>query len=167
METPFSFPGNDAFAKFWQDFSSQMMAAGMPTQPQNPSVEAAAQMRRIFFDAMAKHAEEFMRSEAFLKNMKQAMDAGLAWQQSINQAMQKGLGAAQMPSRSETDHIALLVRGMEDRLIDRIDDISNRVAALEGSNGTTRKTTAKRAKVATRAKTKTKTKKAAKKKVKR
>lgn len=134
METPFSFPGNDAFAKFWQDFSAQMMAAGMPTQPQNPSVEAAAQMRRIFFDAMAKHAEEFMRSEAFLKNMKQAMDAGLAWQQSMNQAMQKTLGAAQMPSRSETDHIALLVRGMEDRLVDKIEALSRRVAKME--NGT-------------------------------
>ena len=132
---PFPFAGKDPFSSFWQDFTSRMMAAGMPAQPQNPSVEMLNNMRRMFFDSLARHSEEFMKSEQFLQGMKQAMDAGLAWQQTINQSMQKTLSAAQMPTRGDTDHIALLVRGLEDRLLSRIEELSDRVASLESEDG--------------------------------
>jgi hypothetical protein len=102
-------------------------------------------MRRMFFDSLARHSEEFMKSEQFLQGMKQAMDAGLAWQQTINQSMQKTLSAAQMPTRGDTDHIALLVRGLEDRLLSKIEELSDRVASLESDeSGETAKPAARR-----------------------
>lgn len=128
----FSFAGKDPFSAFWQDFTAKMMAAGMPVTAQNPSLDAMNQMRRIFFDSMAQHAEQFMRSEAFLKSMKQSMDAGLAWQQQLNQSLQKGLSAAQMPSRNDVEHLTLLVHGIEDRLAKKLDELSQRIGALEG-----------------------------------
>lgn len=131
----FPFPGQDSFTAFWQDFSARMMAAGLPMGAQNPSLDAMNQMRRMFFDSLAQHAEKFMRSEGFLQSMKQSMDAGLAWQQTLNQAMQKNLAAAQMPSRADVEHIALLVRGVEDRLSQKLDELSRRVNAVEGGAG--------------------------------
>ena len=132
-------PGADAFGAFWQDFTSRIMSAGLPTPVQNPNVEMLNQTRRAFFDALAKHSEEFMRSEAFLHSMKQAMDASLAWQQTLNQTLQKGLSAAQMPTRNDTDSIAMLIRGVEDRLLDRIGVLEERIDELSGGSGPDKK----------------------------
>ena len=129
-----SIPGFDPFMKFWGDFMGKMGAAGMPT-PQ-PSQDFMNQMRRAFFDAMATHADQFMRSEAFLSMMKQGMETSLAWQQSINQFLQKGLAAAQMPSKVDSDHLVSLVRGMEERVLERMDELNKRIDRLEGANRT-------------------------------
>jgi hypothetical protein len=127
--SPFS--GFDPFTRFWSEFASKMTAAGSP--PPQPPPDVFAQMRRMFFDTLSKHSEEFLRSEAFLNAMKQAMDSSLAWQQQINQIIQKGLAAAQVPSRADADHLVSLVRGMEDRLMDRLEKLAGRVERLEKS----------------------------------
>jgi hypothetical protein len=127
--------GRDPFTAFWQDVAGRMMSAGIPAAPANPSLETMNQMRRVFFDALAQHSEQFMRSEAFLKAMKQAMDASLAWQQTLSQTMQKGLGAAQMPSRTDVEHLTGLVHGFEERMNRKLDELSARIAALESAGG--------------------------------
>jgi hypothetical protein len=63
--------------------------------------------------------------------MKQSMDQALAWQQMINQAMQKGLASAQAPTREDADHVALLVRGMEERVLSKLEELGRRVEQLE------------------------------------
>lgn len=118
----------DPFTRFWGEFVQRAGAGGMSPQP---SPDTMNEMRRMFFDMMAEQADQFMRSETFLKAMKQGMEASLAWQQTLNQFMQKNLGAAQMPTRGDTDHLVLLIRGMEERLLDRIDRIGARVDHLE------------------------------------
>jgi hypothetical protein len=75
-----------------------------------------------------------MRSEAFLAAMKQSTDHALAWQQSMNQVLQKGLSAGQMPSRADADHVVSLIRGMEDRLLEKLDRISERVDRIESEH---------------------------------
>ena len=121
---PFMQPGVEQFQAFWQDFFGKM--SGM-----TPGPEGAEKMRKAFMDSMARWAEDYMRSDAFLASMKQSMDAALAWQQSMNQYLQKGLSAAQMPSREDSDNITLLIRGMEDRLLDRLEKITQRIEKLE------------------------------------
>ena len=125
-------PGFDPFMKFWTDFMGKMSASGMPS-PQ-PSPDFLNQMRRTFFDAMAEQADQFMRSEAFLAAMKQGMETSLAWQQSLNQFLQKGLAAAQMPSKVDSDHLVSLVRGMEERVLERLDELAKRIDRLEGAS---------------------------------
>ncbi|MFN0136418.1 MAG: hypothetical protein ACKVS9_09930 [Phycisphaerae bacterium] len=123
---PFQQPGLEQAQAFWQDFFGKM--GGM-----QPGPDAMERMRKAFMDSMSKWAEEYMRSEAFLGSMKQSMDASLAWQQKINEQLQKGLAAAQMPSREDTDQVTLLIRGMEDRLMDRLERITQRIEKLEKS----------------------------------
>lgn len=126
---PNTFPGMDAFTGFWTDFMNKMNAAGVPTPPAGSDV--ANQVRRAFFDAMARHAEEYMRSDQFLAAMKQGMDNALALQQNMNQFLQRGMAGAQMPSRVDTDHLVVLIRGMEDRLLNKLEDLQSRVERLE------------------------------------
>ncbi len=129
-ESTQGFPGAEPFAAFWSDFMSRMAALGGGAAPAVP-LEATAPMRRALFDALSQHADQFLRSEQFLKSLKQSLDNALAWQQMMNQVLQKGLASAQLPSRVETDHIVLLVRGMEDRLLARLDELSQRIDKLE------------------------------------
>ena len=128
-------PGMDQFASFWQDFMSRMStpsgsAAGMGAAPwMTPA--ALEQARKAFFEAMSKHADEFMRSEAFLGAMKQSMENALAWQNMMNQFLQKSAAAAQVPSRADADHVVLLVRGMEERVLDKLEQLAARIEKLE------------------------------------
>lgn len=126
------FFGADPFTRFWTDFMGKMAATGIA--PPQPTPDVLKDIRRVFFDAMAEQADQFMRSEMFLNMMKQGVDASLAWQQMLAQNLQKGLNAAQMPSKADTDHVAVLLRGMEDRIVERLDDLARRVDDLESTS---------------------------------
>lgn len=130
-ESPYSMPSMNPFLAFWNDFYAKMVAAGL-TPGQAPQ-DMADRMRRSFFDAMAKYADEFMRSEAFLTAMKQSFDNALAMQNAMNQYLQKGLATAQMPSRVDQEQLVAMVRGMEDRLFTRLDALAARIEKLEKS----------------------------------
>lgn len=125
--------GPDLFGTFWSEWVKNMTPSGMAAPP--PSREATEHMRRVFFDMMASQADQVMRSEGFLSTMKQAMDSSLAWQKTINDMLQQGLAAGQMPSRADADHIVTLVRGMEERVLNKLDDITARVEQLENAGG--------------------------------
>jgi hypothetical protein len=122
--------GFDPFMQFWGEFVKKVSAAGA-TPPPQPPPDVLLQMRRAFLDAMAQQADQFMRSEAFLNALKQGMEASLAWQQGFNQMMQKGLASAQVPSRADSDHMVVFLRGMEERLLERIDELAARVDSIE------------------------------------
>lgn len=125
------FANADAFGAFWSDFLRRAASQGVaPTQP--PTPDTFAQLRRAFFDALAEHADKFMRSEAFLVAMKQSLEQSLAFQQTLNDMMKKGLTANQVPTRDDADHITMLVRGVEDRVLDRLERLSRRLDQLEG-----------------------------------
>jgi hypothetical protein len=122
-------PGMEAWNSFWSDFLSKSMPPGV--SPTTPPAEFAERMRKGFFEAMSKYFEEYLRSESFLNSMKQSMDHALAWQQAMNQYMQNSLSSAQAPTRADADHVVLLIRGMEDRVMARLDDLTERVERLE------------------------------------
>lgn len=123
------FVGPDPFIRFWSDFMGKLASAGIA--PPQPAPDILKDIRRTFFDALAEQADQFMRSEAFLGMMKQGVESSLAWQRTISQFMQKGLNAAQVPSTADADHFVVLLRGMEDRIVERIDDLAKRVDQLE------------------------------------
>lgn len=125
-------PGMDAWNSFWSEFLSKSVPPG--ASPISPPTDFAERMRKSFFEALTKYFEEYLRSEAFLNSMKQSMDHALAWQQALNQYMQKSLSAAQSPTRADADHVVLLIRGMEDRVMARLDEVTQRIEKLEKSN---------------------------------
>jgi hypothetical protein len=125
----------DPFNRFWTDWMAQMGAMGV-VPPSGPSCEEAMkQMRKGFFDAWAKHCDEFMRSEPFLDAMKRSMDNALAFKQQLNEFLTRSLHDGQAPARSDTDSIMLVLRSFEDRLLKRIDTLDARLTALEAHLG--------------------------------
>lgn len=130
--------GPDAFAKFWQDMMANMSAGafGVPFSNTQASQEAAMKaMRQAFFDAWAKQCDEFLRSEAFLKTMKQAMDGAIAFKQQMNEFLTKAWQQSPAASQSDMEGAVQTLRRIEDQLIGRVEELSQRVAALERRSG--------------------------------
>ncbi len=127
-DSAFRFP--DPFTSFWSDFLQRAASVGFTPPPQAEFVD---QVRKAFFTALSEHMDQFLRSDAYLRTMKQAMDHSLAWQQTMNEYLQRGLQTAQMPSRQDSDHLVTLIRGLEERVLRRLDDVERRIGQLEAS----------------------------------
>lgn len=130
-ESSSSSPLPDPFTAFWTDFLGRASSAGF-TPPASDKFDA---MRKAFFGALSEHADAFMRSEAFLSMMKQSMEQSLAWQQTMNEYLRRGLTAAQVPTRADADHIVMLIRGMEERVVGKLEQLEQRVGQLEANRG--------------------------------
>jgi hypothetical protein len=140
----------ETFNQFWGDFFTRMgappeaMRMGSPTPGASP--EMIKQMQRVFFDAMAKYCDDYMRSEPFLQMMKQTMDRSLAFKQQLDQflgAAQKGM---QAPARADIDDLSGTLLKIEERVLDRLDALETKVAAMGGTRRTARIAGASRAK---------------------
>jgi len=125
----------DPFTAFWTDFMSKMgMPGGTTTAAasvQEP--EFLKQMRQTFFQAMARSCDDFMRSDQFLAMMKQSMDNALAFRQQLDRFLTNAVHSGQQPAREDTDHILLVLRSMEERVLGRLEELNERVSALEGT----------------------------------
>ena len=120
----------EQFTKFWSDMMANAGKLGMVPPPQSPD-EAMKHMRRAFFDAWAAQCDEYMRSEQFLDTMKKSMDNALAFKQQMKEFFTKHLHDAQMPARSDTDSILLVLRSLEERVLAKLEDLAERVERLE------------------------------------
>lgn len=126
---------SDPFTKAWSDFMGRMSAAmGQPSaQQQQPAWpdESVKQMQRTFFDAMAKQADEYLRSPQFLGMMKQMMDQSIAFKQQLDRFITEAYRGAQAPAQADLQDLAGTLRGIEDRLMSRIDELERRLEAAE------------------------------------
>ena len=124
----------DPVSQFWADMMAKMSAAGAQAQAASQE-EMGKQMRQAFFDAWAKACEEFLRSDLFLDGMKKGMEGALAFKQQMDEMVRKAMGESPLPSREDTESIIQAVRRMEERVLDRLEDLSERVEALEDHVG--------------------------------
>jgi hypothetical protein len=137
----------DPFSKFWGDFFSRvgMSPSAAPAQAPSPSKEAVQQMQRVFFDALAKYCDDFMRSEQFLKMMKETMDRSLAFKQQVDQFLSQVQRGMQSPAKADMDDLGGLLRSIEERLLSRLSAVEDKVAAVEETRRTGRSARASQA----------------------
>lgn len=125
----------DPFSKAWTDLMGRMSAAmGQPSAQQQQAAwpdENVKQMQKTFFDAMAKQADEYLRSPQFLGMMKQMMDQSIAFKQQLDRFITEAYRGAQAPAQADLQDLAGTLRGIEDRLMSRIDEMERRLDAVE------------------------------------
>ncbi len=133
MSQSSGFDGGDVWMKMWSDMMSQAAsaAARSVTPPAQPPPDPARQMREAFFASWAKYCEEFMRSEPFLDMMKHSIENSLAVRQQMSQFLRKGLQESQVSSRGDSEDILRMLHSVEDRVLDRLEDLTRRVEAME------------------------------------
>lgn len=129
--------GRDPFAAFWQDAMANSPFGMMGKPPADADDEMFKRMRQSFFDAWEKHCVEFMGSEQFLSAMKQSMDTAVAFRKQLNEFLTRTMSQAQIPTKADNDTIVEILRGIEESMTKRLDDISRRVAVLESAGENT------------------------------
>ncbi len=132
----------DPFTAFWSDWMAKMPGVNPPASSGTPDV--LKQMRQAFFDAMAQYADQFMRSEQFLNATKQAMENALAFRQQIDQFLTQSVRNMQAPARADTDHILIVLRSMEERVLNRLEQLDQRVSELENEKAKSKRVAGKK-----------------------
>ena len=120
----------DQFTKFWSDMMANAGKLGMEPPPHAPD-EARKHMRRAVCDSWAAQGDEYMPSEPCRDTMKKSLDNARAFKQQMKEFFTKHLHDAQMPARSDTDSILLVLRSLEERVLAKLEDLAERVERLE------------------------------------
>ena len=125
---------NDPFSKFWAEMASKMAGtatnpfAGQPQQTQDAAMKA---MRQAFMEAWAQQCEEFLGSEAFLEQMKKSMDSAMTFKEQVNQFVNQAAESGPLSTRSDAESITQALASFEDRVIDQLTSLTNRMDELE------------------------------------
>lgn len=135
-----------AFQKIWMESMSKVMQTAFTFGSDSPPPDVLKQIRSGIFQALGQSWEEFMRSPQFLESMKQWMDNAINFRKMSNDFMAKIRNEMQAPSRDDIDTVMLTVRHIEKRLLDRMEDLSVKIAELNDRlDGRTGKTPTKAA----------------------
>ena len=123
-----------AFQKIWTESITQLMQTALTTTPNSAPPEVLREMRSGILKSLARSWDEFLRSPQFLDVMRQWMDSTITFRKMSNEWMARMRNDLQAPSRDDIDTIMLSVRHMEQRLLDRVEDLSKRIDALNGQS---------------------------------
>ncbi len=134
-----------AFQKIWMDTFTKMAQSGFSFSPDAAPPELLRQMRSGIFSALSKSWEEFMRSPQFMDSMKTMMDNAIVFRKMGNDMLTEAHHTMQGTARSDIDDLMQAIHTMETRILNRVEEVSNRLDELEHkSNGRPRNGGAKR-----------------------
>lgn len=119
-----------AFQKIWTGSMSKLMQTAFSFGQGTAPPEVMREIRSGIFQALAKSWEEFLRSPQFLEGTKQWMDQAIAFRKVSNDFMAHVRNEWQSTSREDVDTIMLTIRHFEQRLLDRIEGLSEQVGEL-------------------------------------
>ena len=100
--------------------------------PGEPPLEIASKFRDAFFNTVSEQVDEFMRSEAYLKAMKQMLDTGLKFQKQYQNAMDEFRHSTGGVAGTDVDAIMRMLHRLETRILDRLEDMESRLGELKG-----------------------------------
>lgn len=144
-QPPFTMPPFDpaAMQAMWQQMMSQFARAGAP--PSSGAAPAAAdasaemlrQMHKAWLESMSRWAEEYLRSPQFLEQMKHSLENALAMRRQVEEFLRKASEQSFGSTLGVYDAVGA-VRDAESWLSRRIDEIAQRLGAIEEALGVAR-----------------------------
>jgi hypothetical protein len=118
-------------ARLWMETVSRMTGAAFAFTPGSAPPEAARQMREAFFSAVGSSLESYMRSEPFLRTMKQSLDLGLEMRKQFTQLATQVHHSAGAPAHDDVRSVLQGIRHVEERLSRRMDEMLSRLDELD------------------------------------
>ncbi len=125
------FPAADLFTRLWSEFAGKMMSSGMAFSPGNAAPEVSRDMRTAMFRAWSDYCDQYMRSPEFLEMMKQSLGASLEARKQLNDFLGRVQHEFQGASRQDVDQMMSTLQHLEQRIVDRLDDMSAEFAQLQ------------------------------------
>ncbi|WP_150107517.1 hypothetical protein [Pedosphaera parvula] len=122
-----------AFQKIWMDSFTKLVQAGsIGLTPGTPPPESLRQLRGSIFNALSESWEDYMRSPQFKESMKTMMDNAIAFRKANNDFFTQAQHAVQGTAREDIDNVLAAIRQAEDRVLNRLEAMAERLEQLEG-----------------------------------
>jgi hypothetical protein len=119
-----------ALMKIWAESWTKLAEGSFSFSPGAAPPEMLRQMRSGFLQALARCWDDYLRSPEFAKRMKEMMDGALAVRKLSNEILAKTQRDLGVVNHEDLDAVLLSLRHLQNRVLDRLDGISNQVAAL-------------------------------------
>lgn len=124
-----------AMQAMWQQMMGQFaQTAGRQPPPANMPADAYKQMQKMYLEMMARWADEYMRSEPFLDQMKQSLEGALAMRRQVEEFIRKASEQSYGSTLGIYDAVGA-VRDAESWITRRIDELAERLGAIEAKLG--------------------------------
>ncbi len=142
-QPPFTMPPFDPapMQAMWQQMMSQFARAGAPAASgaapasvAQTSSEVLRQMQKAWLESMSRWAEEYLRSPQFLEQMKHSLENALAMRRQVEDFIRKASEQSFGSTLGVYDAVGA-VRDAESWLSRRIDEVAERLDAIEEALG--------------------------------
>jgi hypothetical protein len=130
-------PDYQQLLQLWLEMGSRIATATASAFGEPHPGDAAKVMRDAYLQALAQQTESFTRSPQFLEMMKQSTEAAVTFRQQTNDLLEKIHHAGGGLARSDMDSLLMAVRRCETRILDRLDEIAQKIDALESRTAAT------------------------------
>jgi hypothetical protein len=127
-------------AKLWMDTASRMTGAAFAFTPGSTPTEANRQVRDAFLSSWGHSLEAYMRSEPFLRSMRQSLDMAMEMRKQFMQMVTQAHHSTGMVTQEDIRSVMMGIRHAEvrlskkmDQLFSRFDEIESRLEELQDS----------------------------------
>src|SRR5205823_2035061 len=121
----------DAFSRMWLNFASEMSKAGVSFVPGQSPQAGAQEMRSALFRAMSEYCDQYMRSPQFQETMKQSLNGAIQLRKQFNDFLSNAQHEFMGAGRQDVDQLMLVMRHLEQRMVDGFERISSQVGSLQ------------------------------------
>ena len=117
--------------KLWMDSAAKITGVFSQFSPVSPPIEEARKLRSGLLKVLGESCEEFMRTPQFMEMMKTSLNAALTMRQFQRAGMDAIHDQFETPDKEDIDGILLAIRHVERRLLDRLEDLDERVTCID------------------------------------
>ena len=125
---------NDPFStltRTWLEMAANAMQAWQPLTGPTASPDMFRKGRANLLQAWSDWCEQLMRSSAFLEAQKQFMNGNLAFRKQLRTNLRRMQRQLQIAGREDIDALAAAVRRSQRRVLDQLEETSERLQSLE------------------------------------
>ena len=118
------------FQKLWMESFANMAGVWSQYSPASPPPEELRKMRSGMLKVLSNACDDFMRTPQFMEMMKISLNAGIELRRMAKEGMTRIHEQFETPTREDIDGVLLAIRHIEQRVLDRMEGVDERVANL-------------------------------------
>ena len=119
------------WSRLWTDMAAQTAQAWQSAAGPTASPEVFSKGRAELLKAWSDWCENWMRSPAFIEAQKKSFSGALAFRKQVRENLRRMQRELQLAGADDISALAAAIRRSERRILDQLEETSDRVAALE------------------------------------
>lgn len=120
-----------SFQKLWMDSFTNMANVWSQFSPGSPPADEVRRMRDNMLKVLSQTWDEFMRTPQFMEMMRSSLNSAMDLRQMSRDGMNRVHQQFETAAKEDVDGVLLAIRHVERRVLDRLEDLDERIGKLE------------------------------------